>query len=345
MPTKEFREFFLRNTQVNSGAKPDQEVGYPTQYLVGTILKFNRFLKDHYPSEGIMKKFLESITFKLNPEDAATATLQGLGVVAKADEVLGRRNTPVFTNFIRPINLTQVDIKLRAIDTIISFTANTTNLSDVITALVSTENIAVGDPISGTDIPAQSYVTEIINSTSIRISNNATATGFTTVSLTSTINNIKITKAIRALVTGDTREVYIIENTYVTPENGLTVYNIVNTGTTKKLNAPLGVISYTNVPPGDYLVSYHGQIEKENFGTETVELHVEGSIDGAYGFTTSQSRHDSLGAGMYLSITLGISNAKITVSALQTIMVKGSSTDPLAVDPDVKSPSLTLIKI
>jgi hypothetical protein len=80
MPTtkKEFREFFLRETQVTSGSKPDQESGFPITYFRKGVKVFNRFLRNHFPSEDVMKKFLESIAFKLNVEDTATATAQGL---------------------------------------------------------------------------------------------------------------------------------------------------------------------------------------------------------------------------------------------------------------------------
>lgn len=76
--TKEYREFFLRETQVTGGSKPDQENGFPTKYLVKGVSVFNRFLAKHFPSEKVMKKFLESIAFKLNPEDTATTSTQGL---------------------------------------------------------------------------------------------------------------------------------------------------------------------------------------------------------------------------------------------------------------------------
>ena len=57
--TKEFREFFLRHTQVNSGSKPDKETGFPLKYFVGSQEVFNRFLKDDYPSESVIKKLFE----------------------------------------------------------------------------------------------------------------------------------------------------------------------------------------------------------------------------------------------------------------------------------------------
>lgn len=97
MAIKEYREFFLRATQVNTGPKLDQEVGFPTDYYVTingvpTLVK-NRFLKNHYPSEEVNKKLFESITFKLNPEDAASDTIQGLFRTAP-DSDIPLRKTP-----------------------------------------------------------------------------------------------------------------------------------------------------------------------------------------------------------------------------------------------------------
>lgn len=78
MATKEYREFFLRAVKQTSGSKPDQEANYAVSYLRKGVTVFNRFLANHFPTEGVMRKFLESIPFKLNPEDTATTTVQGL---------------------------------------------------------------------------------------------------------------------------------------------------------------------------------------------------------------------------------------------------------------------------
>lgn len=77
-PTSEYREFFLRENQETSGSKPDQEANFPTKYKVRGKDVFNRFLRNHFPSEEVMKKFLQSIAFKLNQEDTATTSVQGL---------------------------------------------------------------------------------------------------------------------------------------------------------------------------------------------------------------------------------------------------------------------------
>ena len=58
---KEFREFFLRATKVTSGSRPDKEIPFPVQYTVNGSNRYNRFLKDHAPSEKVFKKLFESI--------------------------------------------------------------------------------------------------------------------------------------------------------------------------------------------------------------------------------------------------------------------------------------------
>ena len=75
---KEFREFFLRATAINTGSKRDQETGFPTTVLINGVQKKNRFLTGHYPSEDVYTKLFESLAFKLNPEDTATTAIQGL---------------------------------------------------------------------------------------------------------------------------------------------------------------------------------------------------------------------------------------------------------------------------
>lgn len=103
---KEFREFFLRAVQVNSGPKPDQEAGFPTQYNVTkpdgtTVTGFNRFLKDHFPSESVFMKLFESITFKKNPEDKASIAEQGLVKLATDGEA--KSNQTYSDNFVRGV--------------------------------------------------------------------------------------------------------------------------------------------------------------------------------------------------------------------------------------------------
>jgi len=80
---KEFREFFLRDNVVPSGSKPDQQPNYPVTYtttnLLGQVITaYNRFLINNYPTADVFSKLFNSITFKLNPEDTATTSIQGI---------------------------------------------------------------------------------------------------------------------------------------------------------------------------------------------------------------------------------------------------------------------------
>ena len=96
MPSiKEYREFFIRAIQVPAGTKADKQTNYVTQYQVtdvngNHIMAFNRFLKDHFPSQDVFEKLFESLTFKLNPEDTASVTTQGLVKVVTGEQVIGR---------------------------------------------------------------------------------------------------------------------------------------------------------------------------------------------------------------------------------------------------------------
>lgn len=113
-PIKEYREFFLRATQVSSGSKADQELGFPAQYQVfdcngNPITAFNRFLKSHVPSEDVFKKLFESLTFKLNTEDTATVDNHGLVKIAIGDNIVNRVDVENdFTTIVVPSELPTV---------------------------------------------------------------------------------------------------------------------------------------------------------------------------------------------------------------------------------------------
>ena len=123
MPTiKEYKQFFLRNIQVNSGANPDQESGYPLQYtIIGKGNVYNRLLQGNYPSEGVFRKLLESIPFLLNTEDTATQNSQGLVRIATDGEAIGRVDNSVgtFTNVIAPHQLPDVVLTTDGADTVV----------------------------------------------------------------------------------------------------------------------------------------------------------------------------------------------------------------------------------
>ena len=107
---KEFREFFLRATAVLSGSKRDQEVPYPTTTTVNGQSKGNRFLDGHYPTNGVFAKLFESITFKLNSEDAATSSQQGLVRLAndtQADGYDSSLDSKGFVPVVQPHQITK----------------------------------------------------------------------------------------------------------------------------------------------------------------------------------------------------------------------------------------------
>lgn len=95
---KEYREFFLRAVQVPTGTKADKETNYITEYQVtdvngDKIMAFNRFLKDHFPSQDVFEKLFNSLTFKINPEDTASVTTQGLVKIVTGEQVIGRNDS------------------------------------------------------------------------------------------------------------------------------------------------------------------------------------------------------------------------------------------------------------
>ena len=115
MPVKEFREFFLRNTPVTGGLKPDKQVPYPTTYTVstpsgGSVNVYNRFKKGNYPSEDVFAKLFESITFKLNKEDTRTASIQGLSKLAagRLSVNFSKNDADNFNIGVSPIHLPEV---------------------------------------------------------------------------------------------------------------------------------------------------------------------------------------------------------------------------------------------
>lgn len=110
---KEVREFFLRHTKQNIGAKKDREYNYPLRYDItvgGVIVSvFNRFIKGDYPSEGIFEKLFNSITFKLNVEDTAKTNEQGLVKKATLAQIQARTDSDNgYTLGVTPAQLPQI---------------------------------------------------------------------------------------------------------------------------------------------------------------------------------------------------------------------------------------------
>ena len=127
MAVKEYREFFLRNIKVFTGSKKDQESGYVVKYLVKGISRFNRFLKGHYPSQGVFEKLFASIAFKLNPEDSASTTEQGLVQTATDTQAKAGSNGSGFPLHTKPSHLPTVVEDVNSAETGITITtiANT----------------------------------------------------------------------------------------------------------------------------------------------------------------------------------------------------------------------------
>jgi hypothetical protein len=118
MAIKEFKSFFLRNTVVTGGAEPDQELAFPTQYFV-TIdgvptQKYNRFLKNHFPSESVFRKLFDSIPFFLNASSTADYNSSGeQGLVKAATDVnaiarTSRASTVDKTTVLQPHQMIEV---------------------------------------------------------------------------------------------------------------------------------------------------------------------------------------------------------------------------------------------
>lgn len=149
---KEFREFFLRSVQTNSGSKPDIETGYATTYTIITDsgtpqTVYNRFLKDHFPSEGVFRKLFESITFKLNPEDTASVSLQGLIKLATDAQIQARAKAEnSFSLGITPKNLPRVTGNLVSssfVDESYLYTINRNNNYDISSFGVVGSNLVI----------------------------------------------------------------------------------------------------------------------------------------------------------------------------------------------------------
>jgi hypothetical protein len=69
---KEFRAFFTRNAPQSGGSEPDQQANYPVTWQhprYGTV--GNRWLKNHWPTEDVIKKLFASIPFLLNRDSRA----------------------------------------------------------------------------------------------------------------------------------------------------------------------------------------------------------------------------------------------------------------------------------
>ena len=153
----EFREFFHRNSPMNSGSKPDQEAGYPYYYNVvvtnpdgttRTVTVGNRFNRSDVPSENTFKKLLASCAFLLNPEDSAQLDRQGLVKKPNGLHIVNRvNNDSGFTIGVTPSNLPKVS----------SNTNNPSNFSITKKYYSISNNLEVVSP-SPTDEVYENYI-------------------------------------------------------------------------------------------------------------------------------------------------------------------------------------------
>ena len=182
---KEFREFFLRHTQVVIGTKADQEGSFPTQYQVGGINRFNRFLKNDFPSESIFKKLFESIAFKLNPEDTASLTVQGLVRTSDDENVYANTSGDSFKTIVEPHQVPELNCQATLA---FNFTGSLV-LGDPIIYGVATSsivNIQIGAILTtASGIPANTTVVAVdfING-EVTMSNNSTVNTVAPVTIT-----------------------------------------------------------------------------------------------------------------------------------------------------------------
>jgi len=184
MTYKEFREFFLREVPVFVGSKKDQEINYPTKYqaTIDGVLKivYNRFLKGHYPTEDIFKKLFESITFKLNNEDTATSTQQGLVELATFTELAN--GTDVSAN---GYSLVVIPSQIQALAaSIMTLIGGVKLIHNIVQSVPNTDFLGNLEIIDTWDIPAGMLMTvgdEIEINTIYNISNiGAAATAWVT---------------------------------------------------------------------------------------------------------------------------------------------------------------------
>lgn len=139
---QEYREFFIREEQQPTGVKADKELNFPVEHFVetdkGIVKKYNRLLPKHISSIDVVKKFLSSITFKLNPEDKATVDTQGLVKLAndvdintintnEYSKVLSTHQLPKFYNGSSVVTPKYIDLISNTIYTDINDAIATTN--------------------------------------------------------------------------------------------------------------------------------------------------------------------------------------------------------------------------
>jgi hypothetical protein len=114
-------------------------------------------------------------------------------------------------------------------------TGNTINSNNLINQLTATGNLVVGMAVSGTDVPSNTFIAYIVNSTAIVMSNNATGATQTSITFTGDVFKMALIKA------GET-------GTY---NNAITNYNQLtgNSDEVSGTNYTAGGYTLTNVTP------------------------------------------------------------------------------------------------
>jgi len=189
-------EFFVRNTKVTVGTKADQETNFPVQYQVNGNLEYNRFLKNHVPSENVFKKLFASIPFFLNVESTATITTQGLVKVATDQKAFDRESEADgnMRSVIEPHQLSEVKNQVITAQTITGdITINFPTITNISNANIV--KFVIGATVSGAGIQAGSTIVSIDYSTNeIELSLDCTATTvgvtITQIAEDTTFNNI-----------------------------------------------------------------------------------------------------------------------------------------------------------
>jgi len=173
---------------------------------------------------------------------------------------------------------------------IVAVSPNYTQKGDVSTSSVqilnlpNTANILIGASVTGTYIPSNTFVTNILSSTSIEISNAATNTA---AQETLTFNNNAITLSAPATVTSTTTSFTFGNNLFQTiPLSLTTIDNPATTGELTTLQAYYdAIVNQLNTIPG--ISSYARSFIAGAFTNSTTGITVNISFPIPYGITTA----------------------------------------------------------
>ncbi len=269
--TKEYREFFIREIKVFTGAKADKELNFPVSGMVDTCNgkeeKYNRLLAQHYASDDVIKKFVSSIAFKLNPEDTASGEEQGL-TLASSDEQAATNNveTSEFNSSIQSHQLPIViDISANKVPVKYYDLISDTYYTDINDAIATGNPFVKAFVVGGGDSESNLLYGEAINPR-VNITNNA---GNPTI-----IGNVDIDLAFNLLSNGD-----IIEYTFI--------YEC-----SIPIEAPVGTYLFTSISvdvDGTFHKFYTAAYTNGNDGIYTAVIHIQKTTDGKIRVLSSDS--------------------------------------------------------